>query len=72
KNMAETVWATLTRYGLTHRVMAFMMDNATNNDTLIEAIEEKCAERNIDFSGERSRLRCMPHTVHLAVMEVCD
>jgi hypothetical protein len=49
-----------------------MMDNATNNDTLVEAIERKCAENNIKFSAKHSRLRCMPHTVHLAVLQVSD
>jgi hypothetical protein len=52
------------------QVMAFMMDNATNNDTLIESIEQKCIEEGIPFSAEHSRLRCMPHTVHLAVLQV--
>jgi hypothetical protein len=48
-----------------------MMDNATNNDTLIATFEAKCAAAGIDsFSAKRSRLRCMPHTIHLAVMEV--
>ncbi|KAJ7191892.1 hypothetical protein GGX14DRAFT_337165, partial [Mycena pura] len=41
-----------------------------NNDTLVEAIEQRCCERNIKFSAQNSRLRCMPHTVHLAVMQL--
>jgi hypothetical protein len=49
-----------------------MMDNATNNDTLVEAIERMCTVKKIEFSAKNSRLRCMPHTVHLAVIQVCD
>lgn len=47
-----------------------MMDNATNNDTLVEAIEHKCKAENIKFDAQKSRLRCMPHTVHLATLKV--
>ncbi|KAJ7340683.1 hypothetical protein DFH08DRAFT_651471, partial [Mycena albidolilacea] len=72
ENMAEVVWKTLDDYKLTGRVIAFMMDNATNNDTLVEAIERKCAENNIKFSAKHSRLRCMPHTVHLAVLQLLE
>ncbi|KAJ7192894.1 hypothetical protein GGX14DRAFT_333423, partial [Mycena pura] len=68
ENMAESVWTTLEKFGLEKRVMGFMMDNASNNDTLIEAIELKCIAADIKFSAKRSRLRCMPHTIHLAVM----
>ncbi|KAJ7078140.1 hypothetical protein B0H15DRAFT_789116, partial [Mycena belliarum] len=71
-NMAEVVWQTLEDYGLTGRVIAFMMDNATNNDTLVEAIERKCFVRGIKFSAKNSRLRCMPHTVHLAVLQLLE
>ena len=47
-----------------------MMDNATNNDTLVEAFERMCKAKKIPFSAKNSRLRCMPHTVHLAVLKV--
>jgi hypothetical protein len=51
--------------------MAFVMDNATNNDTMMEEIEELCFVEGIDFSAKHSRLQCMPHTVHLAALKVC-
>ncbi|KAE9382297.1 hypothetical protein BT96DRAFT_762969, partial [Gymnopus androsaceus JB14] len=66
ENMAETVWDTLTKYGIQNKLMAFNMDNATNNDTLIKALEVKCTNQGISFSASDSRLQCMPHTVHLA------
>jgi hypothetical protein len=53
------------------KVIAFVMDNATNNDTLIAAIERRCDEAKVYFSAMESRLRCMPHTVHLAAIKVC-
>ncbi|KAJ7030509.1 hypothetical protein C8F04DRAFT_961456, partial [Mycena alexandri] len=68
-NMVEIVWKTLEDYQLKDCVLGIMMDNASNNDTLVAAIEQKCLEKNIKFSAQISRLRCMPHTVHLAVLQ---
>lgn len=52
------------------QVVAFVMDNASNNNTMVEAIECKCTVAGIAFSARESRLRCMPHTVHLAALKV--
>lgn len=48
-----------------------MMDNATNNDTLVDGIEDRCKAEGIKFTKKEARLRCMPHTVHLAALKVC-
>ena len=50
--------------------MAVMMDNASNNDTLMEALAIKCHEAGMEFSASDSRMRCMPHTIHLAAIKV--
>jgi hypothetical protein len=47
-----------------------MMDNATNNDTLAESIETRCRAADIPFSARYARMRCMPHTIHLAAQKV--
>jgi hypothetical protein len=52
------------------QIMAFMTDNASNNDTLVENIEKHCWECGIPFNAVHARLRCMPHTVHLAAIKV--
>ena len=52
------------------QIISFVMDNATNNNTLVAAIEQCCTEANIYFSAMESRMRCMPHTVHLAAIKV--
>lgn len=46
------------------------MDNATNNDTMLTAIERRCHEVGIKFSAADARGRCMPHTIHLAAIRV--
>jgi len=53
------------------KVIAFVMDNATNNDMLMAAIERRCDEARVYFSAMESQMRCMPHTVHLATIKVC-
>ncbi|KAJ7800237.1 hypothetical protein B0H14DRAFT_2387443, partial [Mycena olivaceomarginata] len=70
ENMADTVWATLEKFDLCRRINALVMDNATNNDTMVEALEHKCKKENIPFSSSCVRMRCMPHTVHLAAIKV--
>ncbi|KAJ6523018.1 hypothetical protein B0H19DRAFT_973062, partial [Mycena capillaripes] len=51
-------------------VIAFVMDNATNNDTLVEHFAARCRSSGIPFSEENGRMRCMPHIIHLAALQV--
>jgi hypothetical protein len=46
------------------------MDNASNNDTLLLALERRYDEAGIMFSAAEARGRCMPHTIHLAAILV--
>jgi hypothetical protein len=50
--------------------MVIMMDNASNNDTMMEAIESWCHEAGIEFSAQKSHMHCMPHTIHLMAIKV--
>ena len=50
-------------------MLAINCDNASNNDTLLESLERLHAGAGHDFDAQESRLRCMPHTIHLAAME---
>lgn len=50
--------------------MAFMLDNASNNDTLVDAIINRAKQKGIVMKADWVRLRCMPHTVHLAALKV--
>ncbi|KAJ7080849.1 hypothetical protein C8R44DRAFT_653464, partial [Mycena epipterygia] len=56
ETMATTVWETLRKYNLQAKIIAFVMDNATNNDTMTEAIERKCWAEGIPFNARRSRM----------------
>ena len=52
------------------QIIAIVMDNASNNNTLMTSLESRCHQRGISFSAEDSRMRCMPHTIHLAAIKV--
>ncbi|KAJ7232468.1 hypothetical protein B0H12DRAFT_980962, partial [Mycena haematopus] len=67
ENMADTIWGTVEMYGIEGRVYpGLVMDNASNNDTMVEYFKQKCEERDIEFNADDARIRCMPHTVNLA------
>ncbi|KAJ6576257.1 hypothetical protein B0H10DRAFT_1837214, partial [Mycena sp. CBHHK59/15] len=66
ENMADAMWKTVEMYGLEGKILTFVMDNALKNDTMVEHFQQKCEENGIEFNGEVARIRCMPHTSHLA------
>jgi hypothetical protein len=52
------------------QVIAIVMDNASNNNTLITSLEQWCEEWGVPFSPQDAQMHCMPHTVHLAAIKV--
>jgi hypothetical protein len=53
-------------------VIAIVCDNASNNDTLVEALARYCTKEGIRFNAVEARLRCMPHTVHLSALKLLE
>jgi hypothetical protein len=47
-----------------------MLDNASNNDTFVDGIERRLKKAGVPFNASWARLRCMPHTIHLAAIKV--
>jgi hypothetical protein len=47
-----------------------MLDNASNNDTMVEGIDRRAKLEGIKLNASWARLRCMPHTIHLAAIKV--
>ena len=47
-----------------------MLDNAYNNNTMVEGIKARAALEGIELNAAWARLRCMPHTIHLAAIKV--
>ncbi|KAJ7712734.1 hypothetical protein B0H16DRAFT_554510 [Mycena metata] len=67
--MATVVWETVIAFGLEGRITAFVMDNATNNDTMVAAFADRSREAGYPFSAINGRMRCMPHTIHLSALK---
>ncbi|KAJ7321010.1 hypothetical protein DFH08DRAFT_671327, partial [Mycena albidolilacea] len=72
ENMAAAVWDTVQNFGIAGRITAFVVDNATNNDTMVEAFERRCHEKDIPFLCRDARMRCMPHTIHLSALKLLE
>ena len=53
------------------KVFAFMLDNATNNNTMIEGIQRRAELVGIRMKTPWVHLRCLPHKVHLAAVKTC-
>ncbi|KDQ06613.1 hypothetical protein BOTBODRAFT_91089, partial [Botryobasidium botryosum FD-172 SS1] len=51
---------------------AFTLDNAFNNNTMLEHLELKLREVDIPFDRDGNRIRCFPHVVNIAVQAVLD
>jgi hypothetical protein len=45
--------------------MACTTDNASNNDTLMNKLEETCQSRNIKFTTNNNHVRCLAHVINL-------
>lgn len=61
ENMAEIVYSTLQKFGVSPRTIGyFVLDNASNNDTTIVSLAQK-----MGFNATYRRLRCGPHTLNI-------
>lgn len=62
-DMADVLEEVITTYGIRGKVSAFQMDNATNNDTALDALASKMP----GVDRKQSRLRCFGHIINLVV-----
>lgn len=70
ENMAEAIMEFVREYGIASKVGYFMMDNASNLNTMIDKVSDDL-EREFDvfYNPLPHRLRCFGHIINLAVME---
>ncbi|QRW00786.1 hAT family dimerization protein [Ceratobasidium sp. AG-Ba] len=59
--LASRIEDCLKRYGISHKVLSICLDNASNNDTLVESL----ARLIPSFRGPRNRVRCLAHIINL-------
>lgn len=65
KNIASLVTTILTTYQLQNRLGFCIMDNASDNNTALEAIEQFLFDLGIHWNGKAHRLRCLGHVISL-------
>ena len=59
-NIAESVGAIIHEFNIQSRIGYFVLDNASNNDTCVEALAEE-----FGFNAQQRRLRCAGHIINL-------
>ena len=64
-NIAECVGAILGEFGLQERIGFFVLDNARNNDTAMEALADE-----FGFEMKQRRLRCAGHIITLVARQI--
>jgi hypothetical protein len=70
EHMAEAIMEFIREYGIASKVGYFMMDNASNMNTMIDKISDDLErEFNVFYDPLPHRLRCSGHIINLAVME---
>jgi hypothetical protein len=60
ENIAKGIGAIISKFNLQDRIGYFVLDNASNNDTCIEALAEE-----FGFIAQHRRLRCASHIINL-------
>ena len=67
ENQASLFWNVALDLGLTRRIGYFTLDNASNNDTAMEAIQSYHRDMGLPFDPIKRRLRCFGHVINLIV-----
>ena len=82
ENLALAVQTTLEELGLQHKLMAMTGDNASNNETMADALyhsltnyaegedQESSETTPLKFQGSSSYVRCLAHVINLIVKDV--
>jgi hypothetical protein len=70
-NMARYVYETLESYGLKEKLFCVTSDNASNNDTMVESLEERLREYDgIVWDSKALHIRCLAHVINLVTQSL--
>ncbi|QRW04488.1 AC transposase [Ceratobasidium sp. AG-Ba] len=59
--LASRIAECLKRYGIDQKVLSICLDNASNNNTLVDSLSDRIPS----FRGARNRVRCLAHIINL-------
>ena len=69
KNIAGVIYNVCSDFEILNKLGYFVMDNASNNDMLVEHLGDMLREVSILFNPIRRRLRCLGHVINLVVQD---
>jgi hypothetical protein len=67
ENIATRLLEILDELDMADRIGGITMDNAQNNDTAMDSLEQTLTARGIKFTRQEQRIRCFAHVLNLAV-----
>ncbi|KAG9096989.1 hypothetical protein FS749_007324 [Ceratobasidium sp. UAMH 11750] len=66
-NVGHVLFSVLDEISMIGKIGHITMDNASNNNTLMDELEREFAARSLPFDAEENRVCCFPHVINLAV-----
>ncbi|CCO36123.1 Putative AC9 transposase [Rhizoctonia solani AG-1 IB] len=70
--LAQHLFGVLKEYDVVHKIGSVTLDNATNNNTMMEELAKLIRAEGYNFDKEGNRIRCFPHVINLAVTAFLD
>ncbi|QRV97805.1 hAT family dimerization protein [Ceratobasidium sp. AG-Ba] len=72
ENLGKILFGILSEYGILHKIGSITLDNASNNDKMMEYLQRYLNKEGHKFSKDGNRICCFPHVINLAVNDVLD
>jgi hypothetical protein len=69
-NLGATVFALLEKHGIVNRVLAVTTDNASNNTTMIESIQQSIDSLELPNQTPIVRIPCLAHVIQLSLRDL--
>lgn len=69
-NLSTTLMELLQKYDIVNRVLAITTDNASNNNTLIENIQETIKSLRLPSQALIVRIPCLAHVIQLSLRDL--
>ena len=67
ENQCSALWKVLETYDIFSKIDYFVLDNASNNDTAMQHLQEHLVQRKVPFNQKERRFRCFGHILNLVV-----
>ncbi|KAF8754797.1 hAT family C-terminal dimerization region [Rhizoctonia solani] len=70
--LAQHIFGVLKEYNIVHKIGSITLDNASNNNTMMEELLQLIRAKGYDFDEEGNQICCFPHIINLAVTVFLD